>query len=234
MMFLFVFCKVLGCLGKLNTLEGRLNTVDQPLQVAKGSDGKWAVKAGSRFNKRYTGNSLYRAGGPAAGLLSASIKGMLNNCSSGRTPWGTYLTCEETTDNYLDPVQPENDYGWVVEIDPYQELAAPTKRTAMGRFSHENVAHMTDANNRVAFYMGDDATPGCIYKFVCERAFSATNRAASRLDVGGAVVVGVVPKCATHVLGRDGIRVREGRPRADIDEDVVSRRGRRDMEAVRV
>ena len=61
-----------------------------------------------------------------------------------------------------------------------------------------------------------------------------TNRAASRLDVGGAVVVGVVPKCATHVLGRDGIRVREGRPRADIDEDVVSRRGRRDMEAVRV
>ncbi|WP_030540778.1 PhoX family phosphatase [Sphingobium sp. DC-2] len=149
------------------------------VEVAKGTDGKWAVKAGSRYNKRYTGNSSYKASGPASGLLSNTIKGMLNNCSSGRTPWGTYLTCEETTDNYLDPTQPENNYGWVVEIDPYQELAQPTKRTALGRFDHENVAHMTDSNKRVAFYMGDDSTPGCIYKFVCDRAYNSSNRAAN-------------------------------------------------------
>ncbi len=156
------------------------------VEVAKGSDGKWAVKAGSKYNKRYTGNSSYRAGGPAAGLLSGSIKGMLNNCSSGRTPWGTYLTCEETTDNYLDPTQPEQNYGWVVEIDPYNELAVPTKRTAMGRFDHENVAYMANSDNRVAFYMGDDSTPGCIYKFVPMRAFSANSRTANidLLDYG--------------------------------------------------
>lgn len=152
------------------------------VEVAKGSDGKFAVKAGSRFNKRYSGNTDYRVGGPAAGVLPGTIRGMLNNCSSGRTPWGTYLTCEETTNNYLDPSRPDNQYGWVVEIDPYQELAAPTKRTAMGRFSHENVAHMTDANNRVAFYMGDDSTPGCIYKFVPDRAYSTSNRA-SNIDL---------------------------------------------------
>lgn len=156
------------------------------VEVAKGTDGKWAVKAGSRFNKRYTGNSSYNAGGPAAGQLSGTIKGMLNNCASGRTPWGTYLTCEETTDNYFDPTQPENDYGWVVEIDPSQELAPPTKRTAMGRFDHENVAFMADSNRRTAFYMGDDATPGCIYKFVPDRAYSQSNRAANTdlLDYG--------------------------------------------------
>ena len=156
------------------------------IEIAKGTDGKWAVKAGSKYNKRYTGNTSYRAGGPAAGLLSGSIKGMLNNCSSGRTPWDTYLTCEESTDNYLDPTQPATNYGWVVEIDPYQELAAPTKRTAMGRFDHENVAHMTNTDRRVAFYMGDDGTPGCIYKFVPDRAYSATNRAANTdlLDYG--------------------------------------------------
>jgi secreted PhoX family phosphatase len=156
------------------------------IEIAKSSDGKWAVKAGSKYNKRYTGNSSYRAGGPASGQLTGSIKGMLNNCSSGRTPWGTYLTCEESTDNYLDPTQPENNYGWVVEIDPYQELAPPTKRTAMGRFDHENVAHMTNSDRRVAFYMGDDGTPGCIYKFVPERAYSASNRAANidLLDYG--------------------------------------------------
>ncbi|MEV5021469.1 PhoX family phosphatase [Sphingobium sp. LMA1-1-1.1] len=147
------------------------------VEIAKGTDGKFAVKAGSRFNKRYSGNTDYRVGGPAAGLLSSTIRGTLNNCSSGRTPWGTYLTCEETTNNYLDPTQPSNNYGWVVEIDPYQELATPTKRTAMGRFSHENTAYLNDANNRVAFYMGDDSTPGCIYKFVPDRAYSTSNRA---------------------------------------------------------
>ncbi|MFC3442888.1 PhoX family protein [Sphingobium rhizovicinum] len=156
------------------------------VEIAKASDGKWSVKSGSKYNKRYTGNSSYKATGPASGLLSGTIKGMLNNCSSGRTPWGTYLTCEESTDNYLDPTQPEENYGWVVEIDPYQELDVPTKRTALGRFDHENVAHMVDANSRVAFYMGHDGTPGCVYKFVCDRAFSSSNRAANRdmLDHG--------------------------------------------------
>jgi len=156
------------------------------IEIGADADGKWGVKADSQYNKRYTGNSSYRAGGPAAGLLSGTIKGMLNNCSSGRTPWGTYLTCEETTDNYLDPTQPSTNYGWVVEIDPFQELAQPTKRTAMGRFNHENVAHMTNSDRRVAFYMGDDSTPGCIYKFVPQDAYSDTNRAANKelLDYG--------------------------------------------------
>ncbi len=150
------------------------------IEIAKGSDGKFAVKAGSKYNKRYTGNSNYRPSGPAAGLLSTTIRGTLNNCSSGRTPWGTYMTCEETTNNYLDPTQPVINYGWVVELDPYGEiLPVPTKRTAMGRFSHENVAFMADSNNRTAFYMGDDSTPGCIYKFVPANAYSTANRAAN-------------------------------------------------------
>lgn len=156
------------------------------IEVAKGSDGVWSVIADSTYNKRYTGNSSYRAGGPVSGLLSGTIKGMLNNCASGRTPWNTYLTCEETTDNYLDTTQPEENYGWVVEIDPFNELAQPTKRTAMGRFSHENVAYMANSDNRAAFYMGDDSTPGCIYKFVPDRAFNPGNRAVNidLLDYG--------------------------------------------------
>src|SRR3546814_5134130 len=67
------------------------------IEVAKGSDGTWSVKAGSKYNKRHTGNDTYRVGGPASGILPSTIKGTLNNGSSGRTPWGTYLTCEETT-----------------------------------------------------------------------------------------------------------------------------------------
>lgn len=156
------------------------------IEVQRADSGTWSVKAGSQYNKRWTGNDDYRVGGPAAGVLSTTIKGMLNNCASGRTPWGTYLTCEESTDNYLDPTQAEEGYGWVVEIDPYNELAPPTKRTALGRFDHENVAYMADSNNRAAFYMGDDGTPGCIYKFIPDRAFNTGNRAANTdlLDYG--------------------------------------------------
>jgi hypothetical protein len=155
------------------------------IEVAKGRDGKWSVKANSPYNKRYTGNSAYRSGGPAASVVG-NVKGSINNCATGTTPWGTFLTCEESTDNYLDPTQPAIGMGWVVEIDPYNELAPPTKRTAMGRFDHENVAFMTDRSRRVAFYMGDDATPGCIYKFIPNRAFNRENRAANRdlLDNG--------------------------------------------------
>ncbi|NUT15945.1 MAG: PhoX family phosphatase [Cupriavidus sp.] len=156
------------------------------IEVELAASGKWQVKRDSIYNKRYTGNTLYRVGGPAASVVGATVVGMLNNCSSGHTPWGTYLTCEESTDNYIDPSQAENGYGWVVEIDPYGTLGAPAKRTAMGRFDHENVAYIADANNNVAFYMGDDGTPGCIYKFVPSKTFDPNNRAANAnlLDTG--------------------------------------------------
>ena len=148
-------------------------------------NGKWTVKANSPFNKRYTGNTSYAVGGPAAATVGATVIGTLNNCASGKTPWGTYLTCEETTDNYLDTTQPEAGYGWVVEIDPQGTFAA-TKRTALGRFDHENTDYMVDADNSLAIYMGDDSTPGCVYKFVPSGKYNPSDRAANRnlLDSG--------------------------------------------------
>ena len=148
-------------------------------------NSKWAVKRNSPYNKRYSGNTVYNVGGPAAATVGATVVGTLNNCASGMTPWGTYLTCEETTDNYLDPTQPAVGYGWVVEIDPQGTFAA-TKRTALGRFDHENTDYMLDADNSIAIYMGDDSTPGCVYKFVPSAKYNQSNRAANQnlLDSG--------------------------------------------------
>ena len=156
-------------------------------RVGNGPNERWQVKAGSPYNRRYSGNTLYNVSGPAAAAVGPTVLGTLNNCASGMTPWGTYLTCEETTDNYLDPLQNPLGYGWVVEIDPYGELAGlPVKRTALGRFDHENTAYMMAADGTVALYMGDDSTPGCVYKFVPSRRVDRANRAANAnlLDSG--------------------------------------------------
>ncbi|CAB5516255.1 hypothetical protein LMG26857_05326 [Achromobacter anxifer] len=152
------------------------------VEIARGANGAWSVKTDSRYNKRYTGNTVYNVSGPAKSVVGDTVVGTLNNCASGDTPWGTYLTCEETLNNYHyktgDTGKPaDQGYGWVVEIDPQNPDSTAVKRTAMGRFSHENTAYMLDENNRVAFYMGDDTTPGCIYKFVPSKAYDPANRA---------------------------------------------------------
>lgn len=68
------------------------------------SGGKFATVKSSSFNRRITPRTPMNFGGPAKGsaLLKTlyspdgtTTRGMIGNCASGYTPWGTYLTCEE-------------------------------------------------------------------------------------------------------------------------------------------
>ncbi len=158
-------------------------------------NGTWTMVRPSLYGRRVTGSTIVDFAGPAAGHPSLKRDGDASgltavgtqiNCGSGPTPWGTYLTCEETTSNRYDSAQPAAAYGWVVEIDPYEPTARSVKRTAMGRFAHENTAYSVAANNRVTFYMGDDARFEGVYKFVSDAPYSESNRAANRtlLDNG--------------------------------------------------
>jgi uncharacterized protein len=72
--------------------------------------GKWAVVPDSKFNRRITGETEMQITGPVAGHdrlktsydpLGTKVRGMLNNCAGGRTPWGTWLTCEENVNGYF-------------------------------------------------------------------------------------------------------------------------------------
>ncbi|KYK10145.1 MULTISPECIES: alkaline phosphatase PhoX [Streptomyces] len=98
------------------------------------SGGASAVK----FSSTGTITSAYRV-----------LSGTRQNCAGGRTPWNTWLSCEEV------------DRGYVYETDPWGVKAA-VRRDAMGRFKHEAAA--ADPV-REAVYLTEDVSDGCFYRF---------------------------------------------------------------------
>lgn len=77
-----------------------------------------------------------------------------------------------------------NTFGYITEIDPFDQNSTPQKRTAMGRFAHENCAYApVEQGKPVVFYMGDDARGEYIYKFVSKAMWSNN-------DIGGGLKAG--------------------------------------------
>jgi uncharacterized protein len=81
------------------------------------------------------------------------LSGTTQNCSGGGTPWGSWLSCEET----------ENGLVW--ECDPTGVRRA-LARPAMGVFKHEAAA--VDPRGR-SIYLTEDLVDGCFYRFTPRR-----------------------------------------------------------------
>ena len=84
------------------------------MEVAEGDNG-WRIVIDSDLNRRITQNTPMTIAGPAAGhpLLQTAadpagttVLGTMNNCGAGKTPWGTYLTCEENFNGYFGSTDP--------------------------------------------------------------------------------------------------------------------------------
>ncbi|MCC4242807.1 PhoX family protein [Stappia indica] len=208
---------------KLQNLQGV--TV---MEVAEGEDD-WHIVVDSPLNRRIDHNTQMRLAGPAAGheLLKTeadptgtSSLGTFNNCGAGRTPWGTYLTCEENFNGYFgstdeafalpehykrygigaksvysyekfdarfdvskNPNEPHR-AGYIVEIDPSDPASVPVKRTALGRFKHENAALTLARDGRVVVYMGDDERGEFLYRFVSSGLYTPGADTSALLDEG--------------------------------------------------
>jgi secreted PhoX family phosphatase len=78
-----------------------------------------------------------------------------------------------------------NNFGWMVEIDPFAPDSVPQKRTALGRFAHEGVVFArAEEGKPVACYSGDDSRHEYIYKFVSAQNYHAATAGGHLLDEG--------------------------------------------------
>ena len=104
-----------------------------------------------------------------------SLSGTHINCAGGRTPWGSWITCEETTEGEIHGRSKDHGYCFEVPASATSEVD-PVPLKAMGRFVHEAIA--VDPDTGIVYLTEDarynpqqlTAMPGAgFYRFIPNR-----------------------------------------------------------------
>ncbi len=92
----------------------------------------------------------------------ASIGGTLGNCAGGPTPWGSWLTCEETIFDFSPIGGRKHGYVFESAVDATASLATPI--VGMGRFVHEAVA--VDPASGAVYLTEDNRNASALYRYL--------------------------------------------------------------------
>ena len=121
----------------------------------KKTDGKWQVVKDGKLNRRITANTEMQLSGPVAGhdrvktnadSSGKKVFGMINNCSGGVTPWGTYVSGEENIHGYFTGKLPEDSK----EAANYKRMGIPEGVYDWGNF-HDRFDLSKDPNEANRF-----------------------------------------------------------------------------------
>jgi len=163
-----------------------------------------------------------------------SLSGTLINCAGGATPWGSWVSCEETTLGQSVRTDSKGNksggfakpHGYCFEVSASSNSAvSPVPLQAMGRFVHEAIA--VDKKSGTV-YLTEDNNPSGFYRFLPKRN--------KRLAEGGVLQI-------LKVTDKDNFDTRSGQKigmtyaanwvtidnpdpiEADLDESAVFKQG---------